>query len=225
MLKEELREPRQYMNILEALAAGNTRVTTIANASGVSVKDLPAYLSTLVQLELVERLVPVTETKPISKHSMYRVKDPLLRFWFRFVLPNKSSLEIGNTGDILAFIKAHLSEHASIEFEKLCSEFLLASKPFPLSLAKVGRWWHKDVEIDIVGIDPIAKSIVFGECKFQDEVDGAHILKGLKAKAENVEWKQDDRMEYYIIFAKSFKKKIRGDEHERFIILDEMGTC
>ncbi len=38
--------------------------------------------------KLVERTVPVTVTNPErSRQSFYRIVDPYLRFWFRFVLP------------------------------------------------------------------------------------------------------------------------------------------
>lgn len=53
------------------------------------------------------------------------------------------------------------------------------------------------------------KQILFAECKWQDDVNAAEITKELSAKAQYVEWNKDAREEYYIIFAKSFSKKIK----------------
>ena len=62
VLQQELREPRNYFAILEAIAAGKTRLNEIKQATGI--EGATAYLDTLQQLRLVERRVPVTETQP-----------------------------------------------------------------------------------------------------------------------------------------------------------------
>lgn len=44
-----------------------------------------------MDLDIVEREVPVTEDKPEkSKKGLYKIKDNYLRFWFAFVYPNMS---------------------------------------------------------------------------------------------------------------------------------------
>ena len=71
---------------------------------------------------------------------------------------------------------------------------------FPL--VKVGRWWDKDTEIDIVALGEDNK-IVFGECKYSKKQVGLNILNELKEKSKKVIWNNDKREEYYILFSKS----------------------
>ncbi|MDM7987962.1 MAG: ATP-binding protein, partial [Smithella sp.] len=78
VLQQELREPRNYFAILQAIAAGKTRLNEIKQATGI--EGATAYLDTLQQLHLVERIVPVTETQPQkSRRGIYRLKDHYLR--------------------------------------------------------------------------------------------------------------------------------------------------
>ena len=89
-----------------------------------------------------------------------------------------------------------------------------------IQLQKIGRWWgyyrdsktkeRKEIEIDIVGLNEHTGEILFGECKWKDNVDGGRVLNNLKEKSRYVEWpnKKKNRTEIYVIIAKSFKKKI-----------------
>ncbi len=71
VLQQELREPRNYFAILQAIAAGKTRLNEIKQATGN--EGATAYLDTLQQIHLVERLVPVTESQPQkSRRGIYR---------------------------------------------------------------------------------------------------------------------------------------------------------
>ena len=69
-------------------------------------------------------------------------------------------------------------------------------------MLKVGRWWDKEIEIDIVGLGENNK-IVFGECKYSKKLIGLNILNELKEKSKKVIWNNDKREEYYILFSKS----------------------
>jgi AAA+ ATPase superfamily predicted ATPase len=95
LLREELREPRLYFSILRAISGGRTRVGEIAErvrplSAG---SDITPYLHTLQELDLVEYRRPVVG--PGGRRGVWQVVDPYLRFWFRFVLPNRATLEHG----------------------------------------------------------------------------------------------------------------------------------
>jgi DNA-binding IclR family transcriptional regulator len=61
---QELRDPRRYFSVLEAIAGGRTRPNEIAQAAGIPLNSLPFYLTTLQEMGLVERAVPATEKHP-----------------------------------------------------------------------------------------------------------------------------------------------------------------
>ncbi|MEW6279147.1 MAG: ATP-binding protein [Candidatus Eremiobacterota bacterium] len=95
LLQQELREPANYFALLRSMAGGCTRLNEIAQDAGVASNFASRYLDTLMRLDLVHRIVPATEKNPDrSRKGLYRISDPFLRFWFRFVLPGRSDLEM-----------------------------------------------------------------------------------------------------------------------------------
>jgi AAA+ ATPase superfamily predicted ATPase len=67
-------------------------------------------------------------------------------------------------------------------------------------LVKIGRWWNKNTEIDIVGWDA-QKRYIFGECKWRNEIIGVKVLEQLKEKSFEVKGEIDER--HYVLFSKS----------------------
>jgi len=102
LLRQELRDPHNYFSILRALAAGRTRLGKIAQTARIESMPLVSkYLSTLRDLRLVERRVPVTETPARSRRGIHQIADNYLRFWFRFVQPLQPLLETGQAANLL----------------------------------------------------------------------------------------------------------------------------
>ena len=97
LLRMELREPRTYASVLQAIAGGATRLNEIAQRVGLDRTNVNKYLSVLRELDLVKRETSVTERAPEkSKKGLYKIEDNYVKFWFRFVLPNRSLIEAGN---------------------------------------------------------------------------------------------------------------------------------
>ena len=87
-------------------------------------------------------------------------------------------------------------------------------------MTKIGKWWHKDKEIDIVGINEKTKQILFAECKWKDNVNPKPLLKELYEKKEYIKWNNEKRKESFAIFAKSFRRKINSFEGKKVQCLD-----
>ena len=99
LLQQEVSEVGSYFSIIKAIAAGNSKLSAIATLLEVKSTSLTKYLKTLIDLDILEREVPVTEDNPEkSKKGLYKIKDNYLRFWFAFVYPNLSFIESGNSG-------------------------------------------------------------------------------------------------------------------------------
>jgi hypothetical protein len=72
----------------------------IKQATGI--EGATAYLDTLQQLHLVERLVPVTETQPQkSRRGIYRLKDHYTALLVSVCSPEPLTLERGGAQIIL----------------------------------------------------------------------------------------------------------------------------
>ncbi len=221
LLREELRDPSNYMSILSSITGGTTTFNDIHLKSRLDKSLLSKYLYVLEKLEMVGKAVPVTETyktKLKAKGAVYFMKDNFFDFWFRFVYLNKQQLEEGEVELVLNMIKTDLPTYLGRKFESFAMELL--PKLDVMTFTRIGRWWHKGEEIDIVALNDQTKDILFGECKWQDNVDAGRILHDLKEKAKFVQWNNDDRKEHYAIFAKSFKKRIKEPDVMLFDLND-----
>jgi AAA+ ATPase superfamily predicted ATPase len=166
---------------------------------------LSKYLQTLRNLRLIDREVPVTASPKQSKRSRYHVADEFLRFWFRFVEPNRSSIE--QAPDIVydGTIEPNLPDHVATTFEAVCQDVVWeAIRGGDLGpYAEVGRWWYGEDEIDIVGLAPNDDRILLAECKWTSEPVGHALASQLREKAERVRWGTDAREAEFVLFSKS----------------------
>ena len=214
ILRAELREPSVYMSVVEAIANGVTKVTEIANRCYINAKDIPKYLQVLQRLQLVQRVVPITERKTKTKKAIYQISDNFFRFWFRFVYPNRSDVEGGEVDRALSKIRAEFNLYVGRIFEQVCREFLEEVNHragLPFHFTKIGNWWghfredgvRKEIEIDIVALNEDTRDILFAECKWLNKKVGINTYHNLMEKSTRVEWHLDKRKEYFALFSKA----------------------
>lgn len=116
LLRSELSQPATYNSLLSAIARGNDKVGDIALAVGVDTPHANKYLSTLRELSLVEREVPLTDPDPLrSRRGTYRVADRFLAFHFRHLQPHVSLIQAGRGARVL-------EEFVQPDFERLFDE-------------------------------------------------------------------------------------------------------
>ena len=121
LLRSELSNPATYNSILAAIARGIDKVGDIALAVGVDSAHANKYLSTMRELRLVERDVPLTDPDPLrSRRGTYRIADRFLSFHFRHVQPHVSLIQAGRGSRVFEeFIEpdcARLRDDACVEF-------------------------------------------------------------------------------------------------------------
>lgn len=204
LLQQEVSEIGNYFSVIRAIAAGNSKLSAISTVLEVKSTSLTKYLKTLIDLDILEREVPVTEENPEkSKKGLYKIKNNYLRFWFAFIYPNMSFIESGNSTIVLDKIrKSMVSGHTAFVYEDVCREQmwkLNANGAWPFHFSKLGRWWDSRNEIDIAAIDPDGSNLILGECKFWQEPVGSNILYALEQKAAAVEWRKDRRHTWLIL--------------------------
>ncbi|MDB2283415.1 ATP-binding protein [Halorubrum ezzemoulense] len=212
LLRQELREPATYMAILEAIAGGATRVTEIANEIGRDASSLSRYLQNLTQLAILEREHPVTDP---DGRGLYRLTDDFLRFWFRYVAPNRGTLEQGRTAPVRSAIAETLPTHTSRTFETVCQQ-AVRTPAFPVSCSRVGRWWYGGEEIDIAGVNRETETLLLGECKWPTEPVGRAVFDELEALESEVRWQGTDREVQYVVFSRAgFTDELRAIVDDR----------
>jgi AAA+ ATPase superfamily predicted ATPase len=225
LLRMELREPRTYASILQAIAAGATRLNEIAQRVGLNPTDVNKYLNVLRELGLVKRETRVTERAPQkSKRGLYKIEDNYVKFWFRFVLPNRSLIESGNIDLVYQQIIApNLSHYMGEIFEGICRQYISHYWEEKLKIApkKVGGHWESDFEIDVL-TENVDKSHWFGECKWWNAPVGENVLNHLIENAMKVtdKWKRNPR---YILFsANGFTDALKQRAEKEGVFLIEV---
>ncbi len=185
LLREELAEVKQTASVLEAVALGRRAQGEIARAIGLTTSALAPHVKNLVALGYLERVVPLMPGRAPRTAVVYRIADPLLRFWFRFVEPHWSTL------------RRHTPQHAFEQlvapqwdafcgegFERLCREAL------PLLYAsegvggryEIGEYWDRAVQIDVVGLRSDGW-VDLGECKWESRAAPVQAARDLAARA------------------------------------------
>lgn len=209
LLEKEVRETVTYFSIIKAIATGNHRLQKIAAALELKSNTLSPYLKTLIDLDLLEKRVPVTEKMPHkSRKGLYHISDSFIRFWFTFVYPFKGHLELDNQDQAKERFEQHyVDSFLSFVFEEISRDIFLSlcrKGKINFNPSKIGAYWDKsgENEIDLLAIDESNKQLFFGECKYHDRQplafkNYAALLE--KSKAPPFE----DFEHYYILFSVS----------------------
>ena len=228
LLREELQQPRIYFSILNAIAQGKRKLGEITNATALPHGTLTKYLSILRDLRLVQRETPALEEAPLkSKKGLYRIQDPYVHFWFRFVFRYLDRLEQGEEEWVADRIMESLDRHSAGFYEDVCVQAVregLLDAHFPERYRSAGRWWNRNEEIDVVGIDEEGQTILFGECKWSAQPVGLEVLDRLIHKAGLVPaLGLRPREKRYVLFSRSGHtgEVIRHAQGQRGIVLVE----
>ncbi len=209
LLSEELRAPSTYSLILEAISSGHTRVSEISNYTGIEAKDLPFYLSILSNLGIVKREIPVTETSK-SKRGIYLIDDEYFRFWFRFVSPHREAIEIGEPLEAIEDFRANFDHYLGFTFEKIVKQILYKLNSMgrlPFRFERIGKWWRRGEEIDLIALNRKLGKALFIEVKWKTLTsrDAERILKSLERRSKLVNLPDYER--HYMIVARKILDK------------------
>ena len=204
VLMEELREPRNYFALLKAISQGKRKVSEVINETGFEKTHVSRYLDILRSLGFVKKEIPVTEKTPEkSKQGLYRIQDKFFSFWFKYIFPNKSRIEIGKSDYVLKLIRESLEQHLSQVYEAACSEICTRlMEEGHMQFTAIGKWWSRNEEIDLVALDDETRTIYFGECKWSKKRVGVNVYDELIRKSYLVDWHNDARINRFILFSR-----------------------
>jgi hypothetical protein len=186
MLDTFVEDAEVHYSVIDAIANGERTWSGITSRVGKTGGSLLRPLEWLQRMGLVERVVPITETQPQkSKKSLYRISDPYVTFWHRFVSPLLSAGSLGLVDGATLwreYIESRLDDHMGELFEQICRDFVRHSNQLPFSPVRVGQWWSADStqEVDIVALGGRGQLLV-GECKWGSVTTGD--LTGLRDRA------------------------------------------
>ncbi len=206
LLSEELRDYTTYVQVLEAISLGYNRVTEIANYAFLQPKDVHFYLKVLSSLGIVRRIVPVLKPKRYRR-GIYEIVDNYFDFWFGFVAPFQSEIESGFLEPVKENFRAKFPAYLGRVLEREIRGSIRELLPF--RVRESGKWWHKDLEIDVVAY---GDDIAFIEVKWSRITlrEARRILDKLVERSEAVKFRGE---RYYGLVAREVegKEELRGE--------------
>jgi hypothetical protein len=190
VLTMELTSAATHFSLLSALAGSpSLEWADLVQRSRVEESIASRYVRILEDLHFVEAANPVFAPAN-ARRRRYRVADPFMRFWFRFVFPFQADLTAGLPPEdhFDRNVAPFLAEHAAAAFEDVCRAWV--RDRYSKTTDTVGPWWgmarhdlrRKKVrlteEIDIVGASGDKVTLV-GECRWQNRQMGRRQLTDL----------------------------------------------
>jgi AAA+ ATPase superfamily predicted ATPase len=142
---------------------------------------------------LIERRIPATippNQRRKTTRSRYYLRDPYLRFYFRFIEPNLEMVELELTDLLWERIGEQFRAFVGVTaFEELCREWTLTKARtggLPFAPELVGSHWAPDAQVDVVAINWREQAILLGECKWGVKAVGRSVIQELVEKAPRV---------------------------------------
>lgn len=209
--------------VLFAIAAGRTKHNEIADAVRA---DPTRPLERLVELRLVERMIPVTEDPRRTRRRLYRIADNFLAFWLGIVARHQAEIERGLGDGILSVMMQELDDHMGPRYEaafrshlrRLAGEGRLGD-----DVVAVGPFWtvaDEPSEIDAVVLAGRRReAVVVGEAKWARRVPGADIVRDLRKKAASLPRASND-----VRFAVCAREVVEGEVDLRVTAEDIFGV-
>ena len=160
--------------VLGAIGSGETTFVNIGQrAGGLSQAPLARALGILTDKRVVAVDQPLSTKK--MKEPRYRIADPYLRFWLRFIGPHLDEVERGRGDLVLNRIRTSWPAWRGRAIEPVVREALsrLVAERLDVSAPVVGGYWTRNnsLEIDIVVADraPVATRIhAIGSIKWHE---------------------------------------------------------
>lgn len=223
LLRQELREPSTYNSIISAIASGYSKLNQIATSTGIENAKCAKYLATLEKIHIVKKEYPLG--KDARKNAIYKIQDNLFQFWYRYVLKNRSKIELGKVDRLYEDIIADSPNYMGRIFEQISKEYLqYLIKSEKIDFYEIGSWWGNDpvmkkqIEIDILASSDT--HLLFGECKWRNEKLSMKVYNDLLDKSNG--FNQNKEKIIYLFSKSGFTAEVKGfsDATENLVLVD-----
>ena len=211
LLQDEVRDVNNYLAVIRAIGEGAHTLDEVTLYSGLAKNHASTYLARLQELTFVQRQVPATLPKDKrTTQGRYVLEDAFLRFYFRFLAPNRILLEQGLSNRLWELISEGLRAFVGqTAFEEICRTWTLEQAiagQLPFLPDLVGRHWSNDVEIDVVAINWRQRQLLLGECKWGVDEVGRDVIENLvheRAQRVLARLGREGWQTHFVFFARS----------------------
>jgi AAA+ ATPase superfamily predicted ATPase len=222
-IEEQLRETGVYYSILEALASGNCKLNDLYHYTGFSRAKISVYLKALMELEFVEKVFSVDTPGRVNvQKGIYRISNPLLHFYFKFIYPNESDFLLMESDEFYdAYITNELKDMTYASFINISRNMFAgmnAEEDLPIYCELIGEWVGKKGTIPIVAKNSDEEYLV-GFCNDTKQPFTLHEYEEYRALLPEAKIKPKH---IYLFSMNGFEESLQnydGDE-ESLILID-----
>ena len=192
LFQDDVKDIVKTSTIMSYIGTGANRLSEIAGRCNEPATNLSRPLKKLVDLGFLEKDVPFGIDEKNAKKSLYKIADPFMAFYYQFVVPNRSFIELGRRMPLEQALAAHFSEYVSMNWEKLCRDAVTGNIVNGTVYGKAKRWWGsvfnedkkpEQVEFDVMAESLDKKYLLVGECKWTTQENGKQLTAELLRKA------------------------------------------
>lgn len=192
LFQDDVKDIVKTSTIMSYVGMGANRLSEIAARCNEPATNLSRPLKKLVDLGFLEREVPFGTDEKNAKKSLYKIADPYMAFYYQFVVPNRSFIELNRRLPIEQALNTHFSEYVSMQWEKLCRDAVTGNIVKNVVFGKARRWWGsvlnedrkpEQVEFDVMAESIDKKCLLVGECKWTTQENGRLLTAELLRKA------------------------------------------
>ncbi|DAB38239.1 MAG: ATPase [Sulfuricurvum sp. GWF2_44_89] len=202
--------------LLSAVASGDRREYSAYRRADLTRKEGEESAAFLIKFGLLTRQAsqadPIDETEEVSERLIFTA--PFLRFWFSAVSPYYKGIKEGDFTEM----KAKWENTKASFFDQIYEALTIAlvKQSFKEDwVAKIGSYWDKNTEIEILGKTKGDKVIV-GSCKTSKAKANKSELSKLQEKCAKVALSPD----IFVIFSKNgFSSEFKKEKSDTLKLL------
>ena len=222
LFQDDVKDIVKTSTIMSYIGTGANRLSEIAGRCNEPATNLSRPLKKLVDLGFLEKDVPFGIDEKNAKKSRYKIADPFMAFYYQFVVPNRSFIELGRRMPLEQALAAHFSEYVSMNWEKLCRDAVTGNIVNGTVYGKAKRWWGsvfnedkkpEQVEFDVMAESLDKKYLLVGECKWTNQENGKQLTAELLRKANLLPFAKN-----YTIIPVLFLKNAPKDDVENAML-------
>ena len=134
LFQDDVKDVVKTSTIMSYIGAGANRLSEIASRCNEPVTNMSRPLKKLIDLGFLEKEVPFGADEKSGKKSLYKIADPFMAFYYQFVVPNRSFIELGRRLPVEQALEGHFHEYVSGWWEKLCRDAVTGNVVWGASL-------------------------------------------------------------------------------------------
>ena len=219
LFQDDIKDVVKASTLMSYIGSGANRLSEFAARCNEPATNLSRPLKKLIDLGYLSKDVPFGIPEKNTKKSLYKIADPFMAFYYQFVVPNRSFIELQRPKPVEQALKAHFAEYVSLQWESLCRDAVTGNLIDGVLYGEAKRWWGavlnedkkpEQVELDVVAESVDKKYLLVGECKWSAQENGKQLTAELLRKAKLLPFAKNHEI-VPVLFLKSKPKEEVGN--------------